>query len=243
MFWNKFYCAFGPTLAFNVQVSCATQLNSPKKQSSSSLLCQWGNLWHFPQQRLPPGLRLWGCLHAFGYISQYRHHISHGSTSTLLALPKTMTTSLDKTSAGFPWLRTRLIQLGWLNSASILRMTSMRRSLPPLADQLVRKDPSTASLSVKGTPEQGLIISRQLLGAPRTAIISSSWMMVHWLLDTMVSNAVSSWLCSANHQTPRHHMYLLYTPANAHDWKTCLVFQKFCLKYHNCKGSTHYTRR
>ena len=49
------YCAFGPTLAASAQLSCATQLNSPKSKAAA-LFFQWGNVCETSHSR---AFRLW----------------------------------------------------------------------------------------------------------------------------------------------------------------------------------------
>ena len=75
-------------------------------------------------------------------------HISLGSTSVLSAPLNSAIVSLDKMSEGLLWLGTLSIQTGTSNSLSIWKMMLISLSLSSFADQLLRKEPRTASLSV-----------------------------------------------------------------------------------------------
>ena len=116
-----------------------------------------------------------------------------GSTFPMFGISKNSDySSLDRISAGLLLLGTLSIQAGTSNLDSMSKIRSIRRSLSSLADQLLRNDPLTASLSVKSTTRRQLRSTFQLLRAPRTAIISSYWIMVRCPLDVMPSMTFSS---------------------------------------------------
>ena len=89
-------------------------------------------------------------------------HISAGSTSALSAPLNSATTSLDKISEGLLWLGTLSIQTGTSKPLSTWKMAPTILSRSSLADQLLRKAPLTASLSVNRTTRLELISSFQL---------------------------------------------------------------------------------
>ena len=82
----------------------------------------------YPQQRFLPRKGLWGSVNLLSYSADM-FDISHGSTSTFVALPRLVTTSLDSMSAGLLWLGTLSIQTGKLNSDSISNMEFKSLSL------------------------------------------------------------------------------------------------------------------
>ena len=115
---------FGPTLAA-MCTQCAVSEKLKKRQASQRSLFDSGELiggdFTFPQPRFLPRKGLWGSVNLLS-DSADMFHISHGSTSTFVAFPKLVTTSLDNTSAGLLWLGTLSIQTGKLNSDSISKM-------------------------------------------------------------------------------------------------------------------------
>ncbi len=178
---------------------CCFETLKKKQALQRSLFWQWGIGGEFtcPQPRFLPRKGLSGSLNLLSYSADM-FHISHGSTSTLVALPNLVTTSLDNMSAGLLWLGTLSIQSGKLNSDSISNIEFKSLSLSVLADQLLRKAPRTDSLSVKRTILWIVAFSCQHLKAHKTANISSSCMIVRWPLETIASTISFSTLALKN---------------------------------------------
>ena len=109
-----------------------------------------------PTAALPPLFRLWECLFVLGY-SASRLHISHGLTFTFSAPSSSRTVSLDKMSEGLLWLGTLSLHSGTSKFSSTWKIRLIILSRSSFADQLLRKEPRTTSLSVNKTVRQFLI--------------------------------------------------------------------------------------
>ena len=151
--WNNPYCALWAYVSCHVYSVCCfknTLKNLQAMQRSLFDSGEFGGDFTSPQPRFLPRKGLWGSVTSLSYSADM-FHISHGSTSTFVAFPKLVTTSLDNVSAGLLWLGTLSIQTGKLNSDSISKIELKSLSLSVFADQLLRKAPRTDSLSVKRT--------------------------------------------------------------------------------------------
>ena len=124
--WNNSYCAFGPRLAASVWTQVQFSSKLQKKSKASALFLTMGEWrWHFPHTRaFSPVWWLWGC--------HYRPLATQPPGTTFpkdqlppsWRFPKKVTTSLDKTWAGFISLGSRSIQTGRSNLASMSKNTS-----------------------------------------------------------------------------------------------------------------------
>ena len=143
--WAYVSCQFNAHVHF--------QLKTKSMQGAALFLKMGKWLWHFPQPRFLPRLGLWECPCLLDYLVS-KLHISPASTSAFSAPSNSTTVSLDKMSVGLLWLgtlgRQSHSQLGkWYRISIILSLSSF-------ADQLLRKAPRTASLSVNITFDQSL---------------------------------------------------------------------------------------
>ena len=177
--WNNSYCALWAYVSCHVYFSVLFSKRVLKKNASIAALSFWqwgiGGDYTFPQPRFLPRKGLRGSVNLLSYSADV-FHISHGSTSTFVALPSFVTISLDSMSAGLLWLGTLSIQTGKLNRDSISNMEFKSLSLSVLADQLLRKAPRTDSLSVNNRILWTVALSCQHLKAHKTANIS--WLRV-----------------------------------------------------------------
>ena len=165
---------------------------------SAALFLKMGKwLWHFPQPRFLPRLGLWECPCRAWLLSQQTPHFPRVHFC-LLSPIELSNVCRDKMSEGLLWLGTLSIQTGTSKSLSTWKMRLINLSLSSLADQLLRKAPRTASLSVDKTTRQVLIISFHPLTAASTAIISKSWMTVFWPFDIISSKVAVSTLTLKN---------------------------------------------
>ena len=167
------YCALRPTLGAMCELKRKPAQKLQKEQQSKRSLFDNGEM----AVTLPPQPRFLPS-NGFG-----------GVTAPLAALPLGSTFRKDQLPPfwRFPKQWLPLLTKGQQGCFGQGPVRSIRRSLSSLAYQLLRKDPLTASLSVNSTTRCRRSSSCQLLMAPRTAIISSSWMIACCPLDVMAS--------------------------------------------------------
>ena len=93
---------FGPTLAAMCTSVCRFKEALKRMQALQRSLFdsgEFGGDFTFPQPLFLPRKGLWGSVNLLSYSADV-FHISHGSTSTFVALPSFVTTSLESMSAG-----------------------------------------------------------------------------------------------------------------------------------------------
>ena len=183
---NVSYCAFGPTLAAKNRM-CNGSPQNVQKQAHSSWKC--GNGCDISHGRASSPVQGFGNVFLGRLPKPTKTTLPQGrSTSTLLASPKFVTTSLDsRRSARLLWLGTLSIQSGTSNVSSPWKMTSTILLLSLLADQLLRKAPRTASLSVNKTTRQDLI---RLCHAFTDASTAMSFPILEWQSSALMSSKV-----------------------------------------------------
>ncbi len=160
--WNNSYCAFGPTISAstNIMCNCATSLNSPHKRQSNSSLSP--SFFKTPTAALPPPSRALGVSPSLQLHQPTGTFPTHQLPHSWRSLRQQQPLLTKRRQHCLDW---GLVQSKWVGQ-TLLQCWRWR----PWDDRCPHW-----MTNFRGRD--------QLLEAPTTAIISSSWMMVRWPED------------------------------------------------------------